>query len=279
MKISIITINYNNREGLRKTIDSVVNQTYKNIEYIIIDGGSNDGSADYIKQCDNNIDYWVSEPDNGIYNAMNKGIKIATGEYCIFMNSGDSFYSADVLDKIVPLLGDFDIVYGNTEYTDGKVRRSIDEPPYFSFLYVSSFSHQSTFIRTELLKKYLYDESLKIVADWKFFLQTLIIDGCSFKAVNFMISLYDATGISSTNKLLYNQEREKVMASLFPEWMLNDYDRFIYGRSWDEKLYVEMKQSKYAGIFYTFNVCLVKFLSFFKKGPQWISKYPLKLKN
>ena len=89
MKLSVITINFNNRDGLRKTIESVVNQTYNDFEYIIIDGGSTDGSVDVIKEYADRIDYWVSEPDKGIYNAMNKGIDVAKGEYCIFMNSGD----------------------------------------------------------------------------------------------------------------------------------------------------------------------------------------------
>ncbi len=89
MKLSIITINKNNAYGLRKTIQSVINQTYSNIEYIIIDGASTDGSIDVIKKFEDKIDWWASEPDTGIYNAMNKGIKIATGDYCQFLNSGD----------------------------------------------------------------------------------------------------------------------------------------------------------------------------------------------
>ena len=90
-KISIITINYNNCEGLRRTIESVVNQTCRDFEYIIIDGGSTDGSVDVIKRYADNIDYWVSEPDKGIYNAMNKGIRMATGDYVQILNSGDMF--------------------------------------------------------------------------------------------------------------------------------------------------------------------------------------------
>ena len=100
MKLSVITINFNNRDGLRKTIESVVKQTYKDFEYIIIDGGSTDGSVDVIKEYADKIDYWVSEPDKGIYNAMNKGIDVAKGEYCIFMNSGDVFFSNDVYNEV-----------------------------------------------------------------------------------------------------------------------------------------------------------------------------------
>ena len=90
MRLSIITINYNNREGLRKTIESVVNQTYRNFEYIIIDGGSTDGSVEVVKEYADRISYWVSEPDNGIYNAMNKGVLAANGKYIQFLNSGDT---------------------------------------------------------------------------------------------------------------------------------------------------------------------------------------------
>lgn len=96
MKLSIITINYNNREGLRKTIESVVAQTTREFEYIVIDGGSTDGSVDVIKEFSDYIDYWVSEPDKGIYNAMNKGVKVAHGDYCQFLNSGDWLYDSNV---------------------------------------------------------------------------------------------------------------------------------------------------------------------------------------
>ena len=250
MKITVITINYNNRYGLEKTIDSIVNQSCKNFEFIVIDGGSDDGSKELLLQNDKEITYWVSESDDGIYHAMNKGIQLSRGEYCIFMNSGDTFYDLMVLERVRPFLNGTDVVYGNTVYTDGKIRKSADEPPYFSFFFVSSFSHQSTFIRTELLKNQLYDETLKIVADWKFFLQTLIIGSGTFKAIDITVALYDANGISSTNKKLYEIEREQVLTSLFPQWMLDDYKNLVYGETWDEKLYIEMKQSKFAKFFY-----------------------------
>ena len=103
-KYSIITINYNNADGLRRTIESVVSQTFDDYEYVIIDGGSTDGSVDVIKEYENKISYWVSEKDGGIYNAMNKGVKASNGEYLIFMNSGDVFYRDKVLEDIMPYL-------------------------------------------------------------------------------------------------------------------------------------------------------------------------------
>ena len=112
-KLTIITINYNNLEGLKRTVESVLNQTWQEFEYIVIDGGSNDGSAEYIESQSEHIDYWVSEPDKGIYNAMNKGIAKARGEYLLFLNSGDHLYSAKVLEENYGKIADFDLIYFN----------------------------------------------------------------------------------------------------------------------------------------------------------------------
>ena len=112
MTLSIITINYNNAAGLEKTIKSVISQTCKRYEFIIIDGGSKDGSKDIIEKYQDQITYWVSEPDNGIYNAMNKGVKVAKGEYCIFMNSGDIFVDNDVIRDVFNIGFSADIITG-----------------------------------------------------------------------------------------------------------------------------------------------------------------------
>lgn len=104
MKISVITVNYNNKKGLEATINSVISQKYLDFEFIIVDGNSNDGSKDIIYKKRNYITKWISEPDSGIYNAMNKGVKMSTGDYLIFMNSGDEFYDTQVLDKIAKVL-------------------------------------------------------------------------------------------------------------------------------------------------------------------------------
>src|SRR6478735_1115877 len=114
IQLSIITINYNNLQGLQKTIESVVSQSFKDFEYIIIDGGSTDGSKVLIEKYSESITYWVSEKDNGIYPAMNKGIQVANGEYLLFLNSGDWFYENTTLSMAIPMLRPFDIVYGNT---------------------------------------------------------------------------------------------------------------------------------------------------------------------
>lgn len=128
MKYSIITVNYNNKEGLRNTIESVIHQTYRDFEFIVIDGGSTDGSAEVLKEYDSQITYWVSEKDKGIYNAMNKGIAKATGDYLNFMNSGDCFYDEGVLGRVARVETDADFIVGR-DYHSTK-RHSKDTPPY-----------------------------------------------------------------------------------------------------------------------------------------------------
>lgn len=154
MKYSIITINFNNRDGLRRTIESVVNQTYRDFEYIIIDGGSIDGSVDIIKEYADKIDYWVSEPDKGIYNAMNKGITMAHGEYLNFMNSGDCFFDKERLQKIEDLNSDSDIIVGKDLHIDSKSGKSatsvISHRLGFFHFYTTTIPHQSAFIKKKL---------------------------------------------------------------------------------------------------------------------------------
>ena len=112
MKLSIITINFNNCEGLQKTIESVVSQSFKDFEWIVIDGGSTDGSRELLEQYADHITYWVSELDKGVYNAMNKGIKVAKGEYVNFMNSGDVYASASILEDVFSTSHTADVLYG-----------------------------------------------------------------------------------------------------------------------------------------------------------------------
>ena len=158
-KISVITINYNDKVGLKKTIDSVVNQSFKDFEFIVIDGASTDGSVSVIEENKNQIAYWVSEPDSGVYNAMNKGIKAATGDFVIFMNSGDCFYSNSVLEEVSSeLTTDFDIYYGDNYKVSPNSKRFKTYPDklQFSFFYSSCINHQSTFIRRSLFEDHFY---------------------------------------------------------------------------------------------------------------------------
>lgn len=174
-KFSIITINYNNKEGLRKTIESVVGQSFRGFEYIIIDGGSTDGSIEVIKEYAGKVDYWVSEPDKGIYHAMNKGVLQAHGEYLNFMNSGDEFYNNGVLQEVAPSL-DSDIVVGKIVHGT-EVWGFHKEDITLMDLIRGTVLHQASFFRKELFDENRYDESYKIVSDWKFYIQTLIFMG------------------------------------------------------------------------------------------------------
>ena len=224
MKYSIITINYNNRDGLEMTINSVLGQTFQDYEYIIIDGGSTDGSVDVIKKYESQIDYWVSEPDKGVYNAMNKGIGKANGDYLNFMNSGDTYHSSTALESIVGLHSNDDIIIGGYYETGKGVSHTIP-PQDVTLLTLLKFTinHQATFIKRSLFDKRLYDENYIIMADAKFNFQSIILDNCSVKITEDVIADYDTNGISS-NYELYKTERQRFLNELFPARVLQDYE-------------------------------------------------------
>ena len=224
MRYSIITINYNNKEGLEDTIKSVINQTSKDFEYIVIDGGSTDGSVDIIKQNANHIDYWVSEKDKGVYNAMNKGIAQAKGDYLVFMNSGDCFHMPDVLTLMSDYQEDIicgKVFKGNTTIPSGHYKPTIT----LVDLMRGSLPHQAMFIRRELMVKHPYDENYKILSDWKFCIEALVIDNCSFRNSDVIVADYDITGISSNSSDLYPKEREQILKEIFPPRIIEDYQR------------------------------------------------------
>lgn len=227
MKYSIITINYNNRDGLERTIQSVINQTCQDFEYIIIDGGSTDGSVDVIKKYADRIDYWVSEPDKGIYNAMNKGILQAHGEYLNFMNSGDCFYDEKVLYNVIPYLT-HDIIHGkmyNEKYKTYAFHYDSFNPT-FLFFYESSLNHQSCFIHSSLFVDSLYDENYKIVSDWKFYTEKIIFDNCTIINIPLVVSSFQGGGITECNADLNKFERQQVLKQMFPLKILADYEKF-----------------------------------------------------
>ena len=227
-KYTIITINYNNGKELRRTIESVINQTFRDVEYIIIDGGSTDDSVDIIKQYAEHIDFWISERDHGVYNAMNKGLKRAHGEFVIFMNSGDSFYSPNVIEEIDRQISDTDILFGNVcDSASGKVYGGIKAGSEVTFLTLKKeiLCHQGTFYRRSIFDSHPYDESLKLIADWKVNVQAIIFDNCKVKVVDTMVANYDLTGLSTTQRQLHADERQRVMAALFPPRVLKDYER------------------------------------------------------
>lgn len=229
-KLSIITINYNNAEGLQKTIASIAEQTDKNFEYIVIDGNSSDGSQKVIDQFASTVSESVSEPDKGIYNAMNKGIHKATGEYLLFLNSGDTLYDRNVIKTIMPKLIGYDIVAGTINEV-GTTQMLVKNPEKLAFrhLYQYSIHHPSTFIRCDAFRDVgLYDEHLKIVADWKWFLLAITKFGKTYRQIDDVIATFYSDGISSNpeNRHKLISERRKVLSEEFPLFM-DDYDHLI----------------------------------------------------
>ena len=224
MRYSIITINYNNKDGLIHTIESVVRQTYKNIEYIVIDGGSTDGSVDVIKRHSASLSYWVSEKDNGIYHAMNKGIAKAHGDYCLFMNSGDIFHSSNVLDSVSKYQED--IICGKVIKGDAKIPNGHNKPQISLVdLMRTSLPHQAMVIKRELLIKHPYDENYKIMSDWKFCIKALVFENCSFRNVDVIFADYDTSGISTNSNGLLPKEKGNIIKELFPPRIIVDYQR------------------------------------------------------
>ncbi len=222
MKLSIITINYNNNSGLEKTIESIVNQTYKDFEYIIIDGNSSDDSVESIKKSASKINYWISEPDKGVYNAMNKGIKVAKGNYVIFMNSGDVFFDKKTLEIAANYFAsEKDIYYGNALYYNDKgYERLENNPENLSFWHLKTFgiNHQATFFKRILFEKIgFYNEQLKICSDWEFLLKALIKNQASYQKIQATICRYDFSGISANpaNHTLYLAEKDSILKNTF----------------------------------------------------------------
>jgi glycosyltransferase involved in cell wall biosynthesis len=255
-KLSIITINLNNAEGLEGTICSVINQTYFDFEYIVIDGGSTDGSVDVIKKYADRLSYWISEPDTGIYNAMNKGIRKAAGEYCQFLNSGDWLIAPDVTERMLKGMPDCAICYGNM-ITVQNGRPRVDKGfegklITLSDLFLSTINHSPAYIRRDLFGKYgVYDETLKIVSDWKFYLIAVGLrsEVVAYRDVN--VTMFDVTGISNRNLSLRRMERQTVIRELINANIIRDLEEFASIRDTCRRL------KKYPWVWF-----IVRFLNF-----------------
>ena len=316
--LSIITINYNDAEGLRKTLASVAAQTYQGIEHVIVDGGSTDGSVEVIRAyADTQAAHpvkWVSEKDKGIYNAMNKGIEIALGKrivnsfnrselvedknkgieialgkrivnddhtstpisnnqlpiaqanYIQILNSGDILAADDVTERMVAALANNSaILYGNMIKVNaqGKV---VGKSGYTEYslrqFYSSTLNHDCAYIRRDLFEEYgLYDEHLKIVSDWKWYLQAIGLGKVKPDYVDIDVTIFDDGGISETNIPLRNAERRQVLEELLPPAVLWDYDTHAF----------EMEQMKRLrrwhlyGVVYFMERVLFKFEKWFFK--------------
>lgn len=232
IQVTVITINRNNAAGLEKTMHSVAGQTFRNFQYIVVDGASTDGSVAVARGFDfSSIAAYrfTSEPDSGIYNAMNKGIDAATGRYLLFLNSGDTFADDGVLERIGPYLaGDADFVLGRVNViTDGAVTghsKALAECDFTLYnMYLQGIPHQAAFIKRSLFDGCRYDESLRINSDWKFFVSKIVLSGASVTPVDMFIADYDGSGISSVDMPRLLEERERVLRTLLPERVAVDY--------------------------------------------------------
>ena len=237
MTLSIITINYNNLEGLRKTIDSVISQTWHDYEWIIIDGGSTDGSKELIEDTAkrlsysdfNPISFWCSEPDKGIYNALNKGISHCHGTYINCMNSGDEFYEDTTFEEVFSSPHSSDIIFGNS-FHHSKDKTFVSYYPNsidIYFLYHSNICHQAMFVKKELLKTSPFDEQYRVCADYAKWLE-FMIQGCIFEYIPNIICRFDMTGMSNIGNLI-NVEREDIKKKFIPKYILpliHEHDKY-----------------------------------------------------
>ena len=239
MRLSIITINRNDAAGLEKTLQSVASQTFKEFEYVIVDGASTDNSVEVIKKYESQFAHlkWVSESDTGIYNAMNKGIRMATGDYIQILNSAYGLATVEVTERMLDALEKANhpsIFYGNMIKCFPNGSRMRDK----SFagqeitmlgMYKGTLNHDPAYIKRDLFDKYgYYDESLKIVSDWKWYLQAIILGGEKPQYVDLDVTLFDMTGISETNLDLCKEERKIVLENTFPNAVLADYERYAF---------------------------------------------------
>ena len=232
LKLSIITINYNNAAGLKKTLDSVAEQTWSEFEHIIIDGGSADESVDVIQSyaelyADNYPIKWISEPDRGVYDAMNKGIKMAMGEYCLFMNGGDSLFSPMTLNQIA--LDDYteDLVVGYSieEKTNREIKYSLAR---LSLLDVMQhgISHQAMFIKRLLFEQLgYYSTDLKVLSDCEFLYKCALKD-VSFVNLNECVALVEPGGLSNTMLEQMKNEGE-IIKRVLPNSIKEDYQYIL----------------------------------------------------
>lgn len=227
-KLSIITVNLNNRDGLQRTIDSVVSQTFIDYEWIVIDGGSTDGSRELIEQYQDHFAYWCSEPDKGIYNAMNKGIAHAKGEWLQFLNSGDWLYEKETIEKIFSYQYNADVLYGNVilQSKNGNLEyRNYPDTLNIHFFYDHSLCHQSTMLKRTLFYEKKYNEKLLIASDWEYNLK-LFSENHLFQHIPFFVSVFSIDGISSKLEAENIKERKKVLLEYIPTYYKQDVELY-----------------------------------------------------
>ena len=234
MKLSIISVNLNDSNGLRKTADSVFSQSFTDYEYIIIDGGSTDESVELIKAYSDKIDYWSSEQDTGIYNAMNEGIKVANGDYILFLNSGDWLADDNVLSYMFEQSDSEDIIFGDIMEIRSDGSRKYQKSLPVEKLTMANFysnthatvQHQASLIRRSLFDGGLYDESYRIIADIKFFIERIIMNNCSVLHIPLVVANFNKYGLSSnpSNWEKTIEERYRIFTEVLPPRIMKDYE-------------------------------------------------------
>lgn len=249
MLLSIITINYNNAQGLEKTLKSVLTQTNSQFEHVIVDGASTDNAVEIIQQYEKDAFArgikvtWVSEKDKGIYNAMNKGIKMATGEYIQILNSGDCLAADSVVSDMIVALKDKEypeILYGNmlktvdwkTYQRDNCGANSEYTPNSFLYFYNGTLNHDCAYIKRSLFDMFgYYNEEMKICSDWEWYVRAIVLGNVQPIYINMDVTIFDMNGVSESagkNKHIIQQERSGYLASAFPKAVINDYDKFAF---------------------------------------------------
>lgn len=258
MRLSIITINYNNAEGLRKTLASVASQTYRDIEHIIVDAASTDASVDVIRVYESvnrsSVNpltvIWSSKKDKGVYNGMNVGIKRATGDYIQILNSGDIIAAPDVTERMINILSTLNlqrstengipILYGNMlKSYDGKTIINRDTcgggmytPESFLYFYNGTLNHDCAYIRRDLFDTYgLYNEEMKICSDWEWYIKAIVLGGEKPIYTDIDVTIFDMNGVSEShgkNADLIKKERREYLEKILPATVLHDYDMFAF---------------------------------------------------
>jgi len=256
MTLSIITVNLNNRDGLKRTIDSVVSQTFTDYEWIVIDGGSTDGSRELIEQYADHFAYWCSEPDKGIYNAMNKGIAHAKGDWLQFLNSGDWLYENTTLEKVFAKEYEADVLYGDAIII---YKNNYQLPTHFpdkislSYIIGHPLRHQATFYKNTIFHNNKYDESYKIISDAVLNFD-LILQGKLFQHLSLFVVYFDGLGISSTPETKNKDDYDKMLTEHIPYHVWPDVDQ---ARKWE--FIKERKTLRF------FESCFFSFCMFFNK--------------